>query len=393
MSFLNAFKKQFFTTLKDRDVIVLLLAAPIILILWFGGVYYQSYVDDIPIAVLDEDQSSLSRMIIQQFSENDRFKITHYPVSKEELQQMINAKKVHMGLYLPHNFSKDVQNLQSSKALIIVDGTNIVVGNNAYAAAAAIIQTVSASVQMKTLQGKGMLPQISESMVLPFQFTDRTLYDPRMTYKNYLLFGYIAVFLQQIIISGVGISIVKDEESMKSNILQSVTVKILSAAVFALLSTSAAIMIVNTLFKVPIRGNLFEALLLCMIFILAVSGPAIILAAVTKDKIKLAHLSFMLSLPTFVSSGYIWPLDQMPEMLVKIIKSIWPLINFARPFDEMLIKGFPIEALGQNIKEMLLYTAFWLPISLWLLKRNYCEVGISKPEKENNNLKDCIELS
>ncbi|MDK2934867.1 MAG: type transport system permease protein, partial [Clostridiales bacterium] len=108
------------STFKNLEVIVLLLGGPIFLTLLFGGVYVNTYVEDIPIAVLDEDDSSMSRMIIQQFDENDRFNIRYHVKSKEELKKVIDTRQAHMGLYIPYNFANNVNTLRSAQALIVV---------------------------------------------------------------------------------------------------------------------------------------------------------------------------------------------------------------------------------------------------------------------------------
>lgn len=360
---------------KNKDMLLLLFVGPIFLTLLFGGVYLNSYVNDIPIAVLDEDNSSMSRMIIQQFSENDRFAVKYYCDSKDQLKDLIDGRKVHMGIYIPHNFANDITTLQSSEALVIVDGTNIIIGNNAYAQAATIIQTIAAGTQIKLLEAKDLTPQSAQNMAMVFNFNDRTLYDPRMTYMNYLLLGFVAVFLQQVMVSGIGSSILKDTATIaEGNIVVKVLWKIAACSIFALTSTGIALGIASKVFKVAIRGNLLIGLLMCCAFILAISCPAIMFAAITRDKVKLSQISFMLSLPTFVSCGYVWPADQMPVILVNVLKIFWPLINFARPFDELLFKGVSPHIFLKNILELLLYTAVWMPIALLVLKMRFKNV-------------------
>lgn len=372
MYFLKTLKDEIKSTLKNRDIIILLVGAPILLTLIFGGVYSNSYVEDIPIAVLDEDNSSMSRMIIQQFDENERFYIQDYAGTREELKRLIEQRKVHMGLYIPIDFYKDVSSGNSKEILIIVDGTNMIIGNNAYAAAAGIIQTIAAGTQMKIISAKGMMPQVAENMALAFQFNDRTLYDPRMTYMNYLLLGFVAVFLQQIILSGLGISVLQDKEHLtQKHTILGILSKIIACGSIALLSTSVAVAIAAFVFKVTIRGSVGFSLLMCALFILAMSGPAIILATFADSKVKLAQIAFMLSLPTFVSCGYVWPIDQMPKILVNVIKNLWPLIYFARPFDEVLLKGLSVNAIKEPLIQMGIYTVFWLPIAIWILKRKH----------------------
>lgn len=356
--------------LLDKDIIILLLVGPVVLTLLLGSVYLNSYVEDIPIAVLDEDNSSTSRMIVQQFKENEHFDVKYVASSKEELRELIETRKAYMGLYIPPNFSSDISTLHSTEALILVDGANTVIGNNAYAAASSIIQTIAAGVNIKLIEAKGMMPQTAKNMGLVFNFSDRTLYDPRMTYMNYMVLGLVAVFLQQVMLSGVGISVAKfGREMAEEKTVQKLLYRILSCAFFALASSAVAVGIAAVVFKVPIRGNLASALLLCMVFILAISCPAILLGAIVKDKIKFVQVAYMLSLPAFISSGYVWPQDQMPQVVSTLIKVFWPLMNFARPFDELLFKGSSLSAVSSNILQMLLYTAFWMPVSIFVLRK------------------------
>lgn len=377
--FLSLLWKEIKKIFWDWDVIILLLAGPILLTVLFGGVYFNSYVEDIPIAVLDEDHSSLSRMIVQQFDENDRFDVRYFASSKEELDELIKDREIHMAVYIPNDFAKDVNELKSSEVLVIVDGTNIIIGNNAYATAASIIQTIAAGTQIKILQAKGMMPQIAENMALAFQFRERVLYDSRMTYMNYLILGFVAVFLQQVMVSGVGIAVIKDLEKIaQEKTWQQILLKVLAAGFFGLISTCIAVGITAIFFKVPIRGSLLGALLMCVIFIFAISCPAIILAAITKDSLKFVQISFMLSLPTFVSCGYVWPTEQMPSFLPTLIKMFWPLIYFARPFDEVLMKGVSLEAVSTNITQMILYTIIWMPIAMLILQKSIKKDSISE---------------
>ncbi|AFS78864.1 putative ABC transporter, type 2 [Gottschalkia acidurici 9a] len=373
MYFLKSIFNELKNTLKNRDIIVLLLLAPIALTLLFGGVYLNDYVEEVPIAVLDEDNSSMSRMIVQQFYENNRFDLKYYANTREELEELVEDGKAKMAVYIPKDLYKDILAGRSSEVMIALDGTNMIISNNAYSSAAEIIQTIGAGAQIKAISGKGMMPQVAQNTALAFKFTDRTVYDPRMTYMNYLILGYIAIFLQQVIVSGLGISVLKDMEKLKreNNIVQTIMdimAKIIACGFYSLISIYASVYIVSNLFNVNIRGSMESMFILSIMFIIAISGPAIILAVMTGEKIKLAQISFMLSLPTFVSCGYVWPIDQMPEALVKGVKAIWPLIYFARPFDEVLFKGVPLEVMKGNLISMAKYAAFWLPVSILMLR-------------------------
>lgn len=379
MQFLKDLSKQIILTLKSRDVIILLLLGPMVLTILFGGIYVSNYLDRIPIAILDEDNSKLSRMVDTQFQESDRFTVKYFAESKEQLQQLIDTRKVYMGVYIPANFSSDVSKYNSPNVSLFVDGTNLIIGNNAYAAATSIIQTVSTMAEVQVLQGKDAALPVAKDMALLFNFNDRTLYDPRMTYMNYLLLGYIAVFLQQVLLSGVGISIIKEgNEIAKHSTVRSIILKILACTFFALISVTMAVIIATVFYHVPIRGNYGIALLFGLLYAFAISCPSIIISSIVQDKLKLSQISYMLSIPTFVTCGYVWPIDQAPKALTFIIRMLWPLINFARPFDELLFKGvFP----GNSMLGLLIYIAVWFPISIMFFKFRY-RVNIEEADEE-----------
>lgn len=362
MMFIRSLLHELCYTLKSKDVIIMLALGPVILTLLFGGTYMNTYVDDIPIAVLDEDNSSLSRAIVQQFDENERFNVTVLANNKEELKEKVDSGEVCMGVCIPSHFYGDVARGVSSQVLIIVDGANLIVGNNSYAAAANIIQTIAAGAGIKRLEAGGVLEDTAKSMANPFMFTDRMLYNPKLSYLNYLLLGYIAVFLQQVMLSGVGIQMIKDGYSIAgASIARSVLLKILACAFYALLSVAGAIGAAALVFHVNIRGSIPVAMVFCLLYAFAISGPAILIAAITKDKLKYIQIAYMLSLPSFISCGYIWPQDQMPQALVVLLKCLWPLFNFAKPFSELLIKGvFSAEA----VKGLAIYTMVWLPAAV-----------------------------
>ena len=361
--------------IKQPMILFVLFAGPILLTFYLGGVYVHDYIEDIPIAVLDEDNSSMSRSIIQYFDENERFYVKYYCTSPQDLKEKIDSRKVYMGVYIPHDFYKDISNLESSAVLILVDGTNIVIGNNAYASAASIVQTVAAGAQIKLLQAKDLLPGQAKNMALTFQFNERILYDPGLTYMNYLILGFVAVFLQQVMVSSLGLSVLEDgEELAQGHTFLKLFIKVCLFTLISVTATFISIGITNRVFNVPVRGNISTALLMCIVFAFAVSCPAVLLASITKDKLKLYQLSFMLSLPTFVSSGYVWPQDQMPAFLPVVIKVLWPLIYFHKPFADVIFKGVPFTTVSQDFYEMLIYTLCWMPVAILVLKKRFGKV-------------------
>lgn len=372
MIYLETFKREFLSIFKNRGIMILLFIGPIFLTLYFGGVYYNDYVKDIPIAVLDEDGSSMSHLVSNYFSTNERFEITNYPSSRQELQNLIDDGKVKMGIFIPNGFESKVTTYQSSQILAITDGTNIVVANNAIAQATLITQSISAGIEMKLIQGKGLSPQMAQNIALTYNVGERILFDPKMTYMNYLIICFLAVFIQQLMLSAMGSTFIRHSEYLSSgNVTQKVLAAMSSCFAGILPSVAMSMFALLKLFHVPIIGNIGTVIVMTVVFVIALTGPSLLIASMTKVRIKYSQFSFMLSLPTFVSSGCVWPADQMPKVLETIIRACWPLINYAKIVQEVLMKGMDFKTVVPNILQMCLFSMIWLPIGIICYKRAF----------------------
>jgi len=379
MTYKETFIREFRSIFKYKGMMILLFIGPIFLTLFFGGVYYNDYVKDIPIAILDEDGSTLSNLVGSYFLSNERFEVTNYPATRKELERLIDDGEVLMGICIPKGYESKVSTYQSSQILAITDGTNIVMANNAIAQATLITQSISAGIEMKLIQGKGVSPKTAQNIALVYNVGERMLFDPKMTYMNYLMLCFLAVFVQQLMLSAMGSTFIRDNEYINSgNVLSKVLAAVSACFVGILPAVTICIVILRKLFHVPMIGNIWTVLLLTVVFLIALTGPSLLIASMTKDRVKYSQIEFMLSLPTFCSCGGVWPVDQMPRLLEILIRACWPVINYAKIVQEVLIKGMDFSATIPNILQMVLFAFVWLPIGIFFYKKTFNHIMVTE---------------
>ena len=373
MPYFKSLGKEISESTKKLGILVLLFIGFPFLSMWFAGAYYCEYVDDVEIAVLDEDNSSLSREIIQYFDDNERFKVVYHVSDREALQTLIDERKVYMGLYIPAHLSESIKEGIQSQVLILTDGTNVIVGNNVYAGAASIVQSVSAGASIQILEGKAELSeQMANNTALTFGFEERMLYDSKMTYMNYLIYGVMTVFLQQLMLSSMATMLSRNpEEVAKEHTLSQIAAKITLSGGLLIASASFSVFLIHKKFNLIYNGSIYAALLMSILFAIAISIPGILLFSVTKKKTRFTQVAYMLSLPTFLTCGYVWPVDQMPLLLKNIVRVIWPLMNYSRAFDEIMIKGLPLYVVRNNIYGLLIYIIVGMPIAIYVFRKSF----------------------
>jgi ABC-2 type transport system permease protein len=373
--FLQAFRREFRSIFDYAGMMILLFIGPVFLTMFFGGVYVNDYVNDIPIAIVDEDNSGLSNTIASSFLSNERFDVEFYPDNRQDLEDLLYDGHAHMGIIIPQGFESGVSKGVPKEVLVVTDGTNIVVSNNAYAQAATIIQTIAAGVEIKVIEAKGVLPQIAENLALSLNIGERVLYDPKMRYMNYLIACYWAVFLQQLMLSSMGSKLIRSKEYMVSgNTTKKALGLMASCLAGIMLSMLLGLAGMKYIFHVPIVGSLWTTGLLTLIFAFAITGMAMILASFTKERVEYSKISFMLSLPTFVLAGCVWPIEQMPDGLRVISRILWPLIGYAKNVQEIFIKGKEFSAVVPDILYMFIFGCIWLFIGVKVYTKTFSKV-------------------
>ncbi len=343
--------KKFFSVPKN---LVFMVLGPLFFTLFFGYVYSNDYLNDIPIAVYDMDHTALSRSIIDEFGKHERYVVTESVNDMESMEKLIETKQVYMGLVIPSHFQSDMKSKKGTTAALVVDGTNIAIANNAVASASEILNTINAGVNIQFLEGKGVQESTAENYAKLIQFNTNILWDSKLTYKYYVMPGMVLVLVQQLFLSIFVVNYIKDQQNT-----------IIKAGIHALVGTGAyllCLLVLEHIVGVQIRGSILVAAGMAGFYLLCLMGTAMTIGALTRNDLRATQFCMMMSLPSFLTAGYVWPIFKMPAVLTVIIKGIWPLIYMVSPLRDYLIKGQFPSSFGSNIVQMMIFGVLWLVI-------------------------------
>ena len=87
----------------------------------------------------------------------------------------------------------------------------------------------------------------------------------------------------------------------------------------------ACLLIAHQLGGYPLNGNLISVLLIQAVFLLDLTAVTLFISTFFDDIAHCVQFLMFLSIPTLLTSGYIWPEFSMAPHFGPIIKLIWPL--------------------------------------------------------------------
>jgi ABC-2 type transport system permease protein len=357
-------KKEFLQILRDKRSLSVLLVFPALLIMVVGFALNFD-VKHIPMAVFDQDKSSQSREFIKNFSNTEYFDVKYYIGGYDEVDELLNNDNARIALVIPPDFSKGLSLGRDVSIQIIIDGSNANTATTAIGYMNVIVQTYSQKIVEQTFQRAG------RQMFLPIDFRPKIWYNPELSSAKFLIPGLIGFILMISAVISTSLSVVREKErgtmeQMMVSSLHTVEIiigKTLTYLFIALLASVFVLVVGFIFFDVAVRGSIFWLYVGIFIFLLGGLGQGLLISTITQNQ-QVAFMLAVLSslLPTFLLSGFVFPIRSMPVML-QIISNITPAKFFLVVVRSVIVKGVGVAAFWDQLIYMIIFMILMISIS------------------------------
>lgn len=344
-SFIALIKREFQLFWNNKILRLLFIGAPIMYGILLGFVYQKGKVTDLPIIVVDEDQSQMSQKAIEMMQDNEILKVAYIKYDQNDLAKIVSeSDNLPAIVIIPNGFEKQVLTKKYPEILTIVNTSNVLTANYASTAIQICLGTLKAGVQIETLKKQGMAESVAMSQYEPFKTTFIKKYNRSTNYMYFLWPGILATVLQQVLLLGLALSFASEFEngSFKTLVSQNKSLlKIMAIKVIPYLLMSFGIWLLYYIFsiwfRIPFYENLGGLTLIAGVFVLSVSFIGILVSILIPNQLKATEVLMVVATPSFILSGFTWPLSQMPDWIVAIANVI-PLTHFLKAYRILLIE-------------------------------------------------------
>lgn len=337
---------------SDWRLFTIVMIMPFVYTLMLGYLYLPKRVSDVPTYVLDQDNSQLSRSIIDAAESNDAFKITRFVDSPAQFEADVRRDKVHALLWIPPHLERDVKRGAPARLVAVIDGSNLLLSNTLYKGVSTIGTTYSLGVQIKKFNAKGAPIGNARETIMPVDAGTRVLFNPGFSYSDFVLPGLAGAVIQQICLLGVALAFARERGhkllpealAITSSPLELLAAKGLFYTGLNLASTVGVFLMLFRMFGVHLAGSAGALLALVSLFIIAIVGLGILASAALKDELFATEALMLVSLPSFLLSGFTWPQFAMVKPIL-FLSEILPLTHFVMPLRSVLVQGAGLGAI------------------------------------------------
>lgn len=356
--FLALLMKEFCQMRRDKRVVFIAIAAPLLELLIFGYAL-SATVTNLPLGVLDESRTPESRALVSALSESESFRLAGHYTSSRALDRAISVGTLDAAIVIPHGYAREVTEGRGTTIQLLLNATNANIATIAQGYAGGIIQAYNAEL----LQNKTRAAPVT---IVPVYFDN-----PGLAGSWFMVTGVLGMLF---LLNGSMLSTTMMSKERSAGTIEQLlmspagTSEIIIAKIiplFTLFSTMGlvALLAMRFIFGVPFHGSLVivaAGATFCML-----SGIALGMFISTLAKTALqAQLSvFFMNPPLASLSGAFTPIEAMPKWL-QPVTNLNPLAHFAIITRSALIEASGLDALWRNFLALFIFTAVLLTLSV-----------------------------
>lgn len=346
-SFTTIFKDELKLIIADKSILLTCLMAPIFYAFFVGSIYKEKDVADIPIAIVDNDHSSLSRKVSRLIDSNEKVEVYGSYSNLNDALFLFNSLEVQGLLIIPNNFEKNTLNLEGSTVELVLNNTKFLTSNEVNKGVQQVMLTVAGGVRLSYLISSKVPSELAEQQAQPIMPVVKSIYNATNNYGDYLLPILLVLIIQQTLIIGFGQSVLHEFVHFKTLSISTINffefIKIFSAKglYYFVLYASLFFLFYKVIFPyyhLDFKGSELLHFLLSSVFILSVMVYTTFLGTFFKSTIGWTEIMAFSTYPLFLVSGYSWPIEAMPFGL-QVIANLLPSTPYFTIFNKLATQG------------------------------------------------------
>lgn len=355
--------------LKDEGVLIFFIIVPLIYPLLYSWIYNNETVREVPVVVVDDSHSAMSRQFIRMCDASPDVQIKYYASDIDEAQMLMGRQIVKAIYRIPADFESNLMRMQQSVVSVYCDMSLMLTYKAAYQTALAVSQTMNKEIQIQL--AVRYTKREEQIQAAPLQCDDVALYNPGGGYGSAILPAVLMLILQQTLVLGIGMAAGTARETNRFSDLVPIqshyhgTFRIVLGKamvyfmIYAVMGTWLTV-VVPRIFNFPHLAQWYNLLMLMLPYTLACIFFGITVSCLVRYRENVMLLVVFVSIPLLFLSGASWPQSAIP--------GFWQGISWLFPSTFGVRAYVRLNSMGGSIGDVLTeYQILWLHVLIYFV--------------------------
>ena len=301
----------------------------------------------LPVAILDEDKSPLSRQLGLMFDASATIDLAYNVNNQLEGEKLVRKNDAYAFIIIPKNFQKNILKGNYTSLTCYYNGQYLLSGAIILKDYQTVAQTFMAGVVLETLEQKGLSPRQAMGSILPINTDLHVLYNPYTSYSYYLNIAFmpmalqIMVMIMSIYTFGFVLKQKKGQELLAQaggNVYVAILGKILPYTI--IFFTFGFLMNTLLYYKIgtPLNASFVGVNIIFFVFVIVCQCIALFIASITTSFRTALTIGGDYVALAFSFAGYTFPALAMNQY-VQYLCFIFPYTSYMRFIVDYAVRG------------------------------------------------------
>ncbi len=349
---------------KDEGVLIFFIIVPLAYPLLYSWIYNNEVVREVPVVVVDNSHSQMSREFINKCNASPDVQITYHASDMDEAKMLMSRQVVKAIYVIPADFQTRLNRMEQTSVSVFCDMSLMLTYKAAYMTAMTVSQVMNSEIQVK-LTGH-YTKREEQIQVAPLASDAVPIFSPAGGYGSGVLPAVLMLILQQTLVLGIGLSAGTARESNRFQDLVPIqkhyhgTFRIVFGKslcyfmIYMLMGTWLTV-VVPRLFHFPCLAHWGDLLAIMLPYLLACIFFGITVSCLVRYRENVMLLMVFVSVPLLFLSGVSWPQSNIP--------GFWQGISMLFPSTFGIRAYIRLNSMGGTLSDVLLeYRALWIQV-------------------------------
>ena len=348
--------------IRDEGVLIFFVLVPLVYPLLYSWIYNNEVVRDVPVAVVDDSHSSLSRQFLRMCDASPDVRVAYYAQDMDEAKSLVSRQLVKGVYYIPSEFDLNINRLEQATVGVYCDMSLMLAYKAIFQTAQNV--TMEMGTQIKTQLGGKYTAREEVIAAQPLAFDDVPLYNPQGGYGSFILPAVLVLILQQTLALGIGLSAGTAREENRYRMLIPISrhynglfriVLGKAMAYFMIFAVMGAWLTVAVphLFHFPQLGDVRTIAVVMLPYLLACIFFGMTVSCLVKYRENVMLLMVFFSVPLLFMTGVSWPQASIP--------GVWQGVSLIVPSTFGVRAYVRINSMGASLSDVTMeYQALWV---------------------------------
>ena len=349
---------------KDEGVIIFFFIVPLVYPLLYSWIYNNEVVRDMPVVVVDDSHSKLSRQFIRMCDASPDVKVVCYASDLDEAKMLVGRQVAHAVYYIPSDFQTRLNRMEQSTIGVYCDMSLMLAYKASYQTAVLVSQEMNSEIRIK-LSGHYTARE-EEIQAKPLDYDGEAIFSPGGGYGSFILPAVLILILQQTLVLGIGLSAGTARESNRFEDLvpmqrhyhgtfRIVLGKSMCYLMIYILMGAWLTVVVPRIFHFPCLAHWQDLLAIMTPYTLACIFFGITVSCIVRYRENVMLLMVFVSVPLLFLSGVSWPQNNIP--------GFWQGVSWLFPSTFGVRAYIRLNSMGGTLTDVLTeYRVLWLHV-------------------------------